>query len=70
MAGPAIGHWGNSYPAHLDAYVNASFLGLSREDVQNLATLENCELEGGWSGCRLAAAAAAAAAAVAVSVLY
>ena len=39
---PAIGHWGNSYPAHLDDDDN--FLGLSREDRQNLATLVNCEI--------------------------
>ena len=38
---PAIGHWGNSYPAHLDD--NITFLGLSREDRQSLATLDNCK---------------------------
>ena len=39
---PAFGHWGNSYPAHLDD--NITFLGLSREDRQNIATLVNCEI--------------------------
>ena len=38
---PTFGHWGNSYPAHLDD--NITFLGLSREDRQNIATLVNCE---------------------------
>jgi hypothetical protein len=42
-AGPAVGHWGNSYPADLDAGDNMTFLGLSREDRQNLATLVNRE---------------------------
>ena len=41
-AGTASGHWGNSYPAHLDDNTT-SFLGLSREDRQNLATLLNSE---------------------------
>ena len=41
-AGTASGHWGNSYPANLDDNTT-SFLGLSREDRQNLATLVNCE---------------------------
>ena len=36
---PAIGHWGNSYPAHLDDDI--IFLGLSREDRQSVATLDN-----------------------------
>lgn len=33
-----FGHWGNNYPEKLDAF-NTSFLGLSREDRQSLATL-------------------------------
>ena len=42
-AGPAVGHWGNSYPALLDTSDNSTLLGLSREDRENLATLVNCE---------------------------
>ena len=40
-----MGHWGRSYPQHLDH--NSTFLGLSREDRQALAILDNSE----WS-CR------------------
>ena len=42
-AGPAVGHWGKSYPALLDTSDNSTLLGLSREDRENLATLVNCE---------------------------
>jgi hypothetical protein len=47
-AGTASGHWGNSYPANLDDNTT-SFLGLSREDRQNLATLVNLQLGGEMS---------------------
>lgn len=33
-----MGHWGRSYPQHLDA--ETTFLGLSREDRQALAVLD------------------------------
>ena len=36
--GSKFGHFGNSYPAHLD---NGSFLGLPRQIRQNLAVLDN-----------------------------
>ena len=39
--GRKFGHFGNSYPAHLD---NASFLGFPRHIKQNLAVLDNGEL--------------------------
>lgn len=35
-----FGHWGNSYPAHLDANTT-SFLGFERSLRQNLAVLDN-----------------------------
>ena len=37
---PAYGHWGNSYPAHLEND-DITFLGFSREDSEKLATLVN-----------------------------
>ena len=42
-AGEANGHWGNSYPARIDSPDNVTFLGLSRADIDSLATLVNCE---------------------------
>ena len=41
QAGPSNGHWGNSYPAHLDS--NQTLLGWSRVDRQALAVLDNGE---------------------------
>jgi len=38
--GKKFGHYGNSYPAHLDAE-NMSFLGFKRSLRQNLAMLDN-----------------------------
>ena len=38
--GQKFGHFGNSYPGHLD---NATFLGLPRHIKQNLAVLDNGE---------------------------
>ena len=45
--GQKFGHFGNSYPAHLD---DSSFLGFSRHVRQSLAVLDNgksCFLHGG-----------------------
>jgi len=42
--GEKFGHWGNSYPAHLDAD-DMSFLGLRRSLRQNLAVLDNGQLQ-------------------------
>ena len=36
------GHWGNSYPAHLDEAM--TFLGLSKEDRESLSFLTNGKL--------------------------
>lgn len=41
-----FGHWGNSYPEHLD---KAKFLGLSREDLQHLSLLDNVQYGGEMS---------------------
>ena len=38
----SFGYWSNSYPAHLDARTSA-FLGMVRQDREDLATLGNCE---------------------------
>eukprot|EP00731_Ephydatia_muelleri_P011705 Em0006g599a len=38
QAGPSSGHWGNSYPAHLDS--PQTLLGLPRADRQSLAVLD------------------------------
>lgn len=35
-----FGHWGNSYPAHLN---DSSLLGFTRALLQTLATLDNSE---------------------------
>ena len=39
--GQKFGHFGNSYPAHLD---NSSFLGFPRHIRQSLAVLDNGRL--------------------------
>jgi hypothetical protein len=40
------GQWGMSHPEHLD---NSTFLGLSREDLENLAVLNNVQFRGEMS---------------------
>ena len=41
-SGNKIGHWGNSYPEHLDDS-KISFLGLGKEDLDQLAGLTHCK---------------------------
>eukprot|EP00730_Choanoeca_flexa_P007634 TRINITY_DN12364_c0_g1_i1.p1 TRINITY_DN12364_c0_g1~~TRINITY_DN12364_c0_g1_i1.p1 ORF type:complete len:1352 (+),score=367.27 TRINITY_DN12364_c0_g1_i1:132-4187(+) len=44
-----FGQWGGSHPEHLDNVTEWGFLGLSREDLVNLATLKNMQFGGEMS---------------------